>query len=238
MSTLKPILNAAPQDAKTMPSTLDALLRYNNLRFECMLPAIVEQYDRAKNQATVRPLVMWVDTQDGTRERDDVTNIPVLSLGGGGFHISFPIEVGDLGWIYASDRDLSQFKSTLAKARPNSARNHTFEDGLFIPDVFRRYTISGEDSGAMVIQSTSSATRISIRDDNIKITTPTVVTIDANVAITKNLTVAGDVTIAGEVAMNKSLAVAIEATVAGTHVTTHGHVSAAPGTRTSGGMIP
>ena len=66
-----------------------------------MMPAMVTQYDRKTNMATVQPLMYWVDTQDGVHQRGDVTQIPVLSLGAGGFHITnFPIQNGDLGWIY------------------------------------------------------------------------------------------------------------------------------------------
>lgn len=231
MPTLKPILSQNPQDKLRMASSMAAMFQYNNLRFESMMPAMVTQYDRETNMATVQPLMYWVDTQDGVHKRGDVTQIPVLSMGAGGFHINFPVKPNDLGWIYASDRDLAQFKATLKISKPHTARNHKFEDGLFIPDVFRQYTINGEDADAMVIQSTDGATRISIRGDNIKITTPTTVTLDSNVHVTKNVSIDGDVTMA------KTLVVATEVTVKGVAVTTHGHISSAPGSRTSGGMI-
>ena len=56
-------------------------------------------------------------------------------------------------------------------------------------------------------------------------------TITGDVVIQKKLRVNDDVT------MDKNLAVAIDAKVATVSVIGHGHISSAPGSRTSGGMI-
>lgn len=229
---LKPLISATSSDSKSESNAMAALLRANDYKFETMLPAIVINFDRTKNIATVQPLITWVDMSDNARARNQYADLPVLSIGGGGFHISFPLTPGDLGWIKASDRDISQFTKTLRMAKPNSGRSHKFEDGLFIPDVFRQYVINSEDSGAMVIQSTSGATRISLRGDNIKITTPNNITLD-----TPQTNITGNVRINGNVVMDKTLIVATEATVAGIAVTKHGHISSAPGARTANGMI-
>ncbi len=206
---LRPVVSADPSDARDLRSALAFMLRQHELRSNQLLPAEVISFDRAKNVATVRPLIMWVDVKDNLIRRNSIANVPVLSLGGGGFHISFPLAPGDLGWIYAADRDLSLFKEKLKESAPNTGRTHRFEDSMFVPDVFRKYTIAGEDSGAMVLQSTSSATRISIRQDNIKITAPAQVQIDTpttiitgDVQIQKNLTVTQNATVTGATAVN------------------------------------
>lgn len=239
MEKLFPLTSSVPSEKARMLSALEVMVRSNSIRTDGLIPAEVIQFDRENNVATVRPLIMWVDVQDKTIPRNEFAEINVISLGAGGFHISFPVNQGDLGWIQASDRDLSQFKQTLREAKPNSGRYHKFEDGWFIPDVFRKYVINAEDAEAMVIQSVDSATRISIRGDNIKITAPTKVLIDTpeseftgNVTINKKLHVVDDVT------MDKNATVAIDMKVADVSVIGHGHLSSAPGTRTGGGMIP
>lgn len=236
--TLQPLLGASPSDQHDMRSMLAFVLRQFELRSDQMLPARVIQYDRAKNVATVQPLIMWIDRFDRNISRNSVVNVPVLSLGAGGFHISFPINEGDLGWVYAADRDLSQFKQTLAESAPNTGRAHRFEDSMFVPDVFRKYTIAGEDSAAMVIQSTDSATRISIRNDNIKITAPSNVTVDTplakflhDVEIDGNLSVQQNTTVTGATSVNGGFSAAgghpctlpHETTVAGKQVDGHEH---------------
>lgn len=224
--SLQPLTTGQSSDKKTLAAAMSAVLRFNDLKFEVMLPAIVILFDRTRNVATVQPLITWVDINDNARPRSRYTEIPVLSLGGGGFHVSFPLKPGDLGWIHASDRDLSQFRASLQQSKPNTGRCHKFEDGMFVPDVYRQYTINGEDTTAMVIQSTDGATRISVRPDNVKITAPTLVTIDApNAHFTGNVTV------------DKTLTATVDAVVAGISVKAHGHQVVAVGARTGGAMI-
>lgn len=205
----KPIVTGDVKERLSLAAMLRGMLRKFELNSDQLLPAKIISFDRAKNIATVEPLIMWLGLDGQKVDRPQLADIPVLSLGGGAFHISFPLAEGDLGWIYAADRDLSLFKQSLKKAVPNSGRAHRFEDSMFVPDVFRQYTIQGEDAGAMVIQSTDGATRISIRSDNIKITAPSNVVVDTptttftgDVIIEKNATVAGNTTVTGETQVN------------------------------------
>ncbi|WP_431228394.1 Gp138 family membrane-puncturing spike protein [Burkholderia contaminans] len=173
-----------------------ALKQFQLFESDLQLPAKVISFDRAKNTATVQPLIAWTGLDGTIKPRNAFMNIPVLSLGGGKFHVSFPLAPGDIGWIKASDRDLSLFMQTLKESKAGSDRSHDFGDGLFVPDVFRNYTVAGEDAGAMVIQSTDGQTKISIRGDNILIATKTlnVRADDANFS--------GNVTITGQTAAN------------------------------------
>src|SRR5690606_7698783 len=94
-----------------------------------------------------------------------------LALGGGDFVLSFPVSPGDFGWIEASDRDISLFMQQQAESGPNTIRKHSFSDGRFIPDKIRDYTISGDDDGAVVLQSLSGSCKVSLRsDDSVVIT--------------------------------------------------------------------
>jgi hypothetical protein len=199
--------------------------------------------------ATVQPMVMLIDVSDNTRLRKPIVNIPVISLGGGGFHISFPLKEGDLGWILAADRDISQFIQSMKASPPNTLRTHKFTSGWFIPDVFRQYTINSADSAAMVIQSTDGATRISIGQGTVNITAPTSVTVTTplatfsqDVAVNGKLTVTGLTTANGGFTAlgtggNQPCTLPQSTTIGGIAVYGHGHISSNPGTRTSGGMI-
>lgn len=135
------------------------------------LPAKVVSYDRKANTATVQPLVAVLSTEGQSLPRANVASVPVLAMGGGQFTINFPLKPGDLGWLKASDRDISLFMQGLREAKPNTLRKHSFEDGLFIPDVYRQYTIDDEDFDAnMVIQSLDGKIRVALWPDRVRIT--------------------------------------------------------------------
>ena len=169
-----------------------------------MLPARVVSYDRATNMATVQPLIQMVDTENNLHSRATNSNVPVLLLGAGSFFVSFHLPENSLGWIKASDRDLSLFRQRFTESPPNTFRFHTFEDSVFIPDVMQAQSIAAEDAQAMVIQNTEGTVRISLTGDRIKLTAPLVdingpTTITGETMITGETTITGDATFSGAV---------------------------------------
>lgn len=220
-----------PGDGARLASMLRFVENAIKMDLDNCLPAIVVGYDRTSNTATVRPVVMLsVRPQAGgaliRKSKTDIPSVPVLSLGAGKFHISFPIATGDLGWIHANDRDIQLFLQGL-KEQPagQDGASHSFKDAMFIPDVYRNYTINAEDAGAMVIQSTDGATRISVRSDNIKVTAPVGVVIDApTVSTTQDLVVGGKLIVNGESATLPQVT-----TVDGVPVYGHDHQGQVPG---------
>ncbi len=231
-------------------SAIKFLTRRNQVEHESMLPAAIASYDRTKNLASVTPLIQWKNTDGTSQNRPTVANIPVLSNGGGGFHLSFPLAQGDLGWILASDRDLSGFLKSLKSSSPTVYRMHSFSDSMFIPDVFRQYVIDGADSNSMVLQTTDAKTRIAIdKGGNINITAPSSVNvktpkanfsddvnIGGNLIVTKNTTVNGGFNANGSGSSTVSLP--SNTTVNGINIANHGHQQQNNGSgRTAAGMV-
>ena len=155
-----------------------------------MLPAQVIAYDRTANRVQVQILISMLTSSGAQVPRSQVASIPVLSLGGGGYLLNFPLNTGDLGWILASDRDISLFLQSYSQAAPNTARTFSFSDGLFIPDIMKGYTIATEDAEHAVLQNLDGTVRISLWPAQVKITAP-VVTIEGNLAVTGGLTMSG-----------------------------------------------
>ncbi len=173
-----------PANDDTLTGAMNVVLRKFLQGVDDMLPARVISHDRANNRVQVQPLISVVGTDNNSMSRNSVASVPVLNIGGGGFFVNFNLPAGSLGWIKASDRDISLFLQSYREARPNSRRFHSFSDALFIPDVMTGYTIDGEDSGAMVIQNLDGSVRISLNDSRIKITSPQVEIDSADVQIT------------------------------------------------------
>lgn len=144
-----------------------------------MLPARIIAYDRARNRATVQPMIMMGTTDGQKVSRAQIADVPVLQMGAGDFVLSFPVKPDDLGWIKASDRDISLFMQGLGEEWPNTTRLHSFQDGLFIPDRLRDWVLNGEDAERVVLSSADGTTRIAVGTDTIAITAAASVTITA-----------------------------------------------------------
>lgn len=165
-----------PADDESMGAMLRNVFRKMLMQIDGQLPARVVSYDRARNTATVQPLVSLLTSSGAALARAPLASVPVLAIGGGGFVINFPLQVGDMGWIEASDRDIALFMQAAGNdtAQPNSKRLHSFSDGRFIPDVFDAYAVAGDDDAAMVIQSLDGSVAISLHPTKIKLKAPTI----------------------------------------------------------------
>lgn len=154
-----------------------------------MLPAKVIAFKPASATSPalvqVQPMVNTVGTSGLQTQQAQFPEIPVLSMGGGGFIMYFNLKPGDLGWIKANDRDISLFMQSLQVSPPNTNRMHSFSDGIFIPGVLMQYLINPEDAGNMVLQSLDGTVKISLGNTKIKIAAPTV-EIDGQAAIIAN----------------------------------------------------
>jgi len=188
-----------------------------------MLPAKVVTYDRAQNVATVQPLIAVLTVSGETVPRANLARVPVLALGGGGFVINFPLKAGDLGWIEASDRDISIFMQSFKESQPATVRLHSFEDSRFIPDMFRDFDTSDVAADAMTIQSKDGTVRVELAPGKIKVKAP-LVEIDA-----------GDVNVKGVTTFENHVTMSAGAEIGGIEFGTHKHTGVSPGSGTSGG---
>lgn len=193
MTTIAPpSRNRATDD--TLIGVLDLFRAKLKQGWDDMLPARVIAYDRVTNRAQVQPLIVMVNTLNQQIPRAQIASIPVLQIGGGGFVISLPIKTGDLGWIKASDRDITFFLKNYAQAAPNTQRRHKFSDAVFIPDSFMKdVVINAEDDDNLVIQSLDGSVRIALWDNKVKITAPEILLDTPTVNCTGDVIAAGDV---------------------------------------------
>lgn len=132
MANQTPSIN--PADESTLAGVLKTAIGKAMQSLDVMLPVEVVAYDRATNRATVRHLVQMVGSDGEKVSRANIASIRVMQFGNGAFNISLPIKPGDKGWLKAADRDISIFQQGLTEDAPNTARMHSFQDGVFMPD--------------------------------------------------------------------------------------------------------
>lgn len=174
-----------PANDDTLQGAFKTILTKSIQRTDDMLPAEVISHDRAKNRVKVRPLIVMLDTNNRIVKRNPVAQVPVLNLGGGGFFVNFNLPPGSLGWIKASDRDISLFLQSYKESKPNTKRMHSFSDALFIPDEMTNYSIDQADSEAMVIQSLDGSVKIALDNSGIRMNAPDIaITADSSIEFT------------------------------------------------------
>lgn len=139
-----------------------------------MIPAriVATNGDRNNPRVTVQPLVALVTTGGAQVSRAQIASLPVFQFGAGGYMLSFPLAENDLGWIMASDRDISIFLQSYDESRPQTFRKKNFADALFIPDMMRAYAINAEDEDHAVFQNADGTVRVALWPEFVKLTAP------------------------------------------------------------------
>lgn len=162
-------------DEDLLTGLANVIIKHVKKKTQNSLPVKVTAVSSDRKFVDVQPQIMMIDADGATINRAEIRGVPVITSGAGGFLISFNIQVGDLGWIEVSDRDISLFKQSYSISKPNTARLHDFSDSRFVPDIMTNFTIAGEDAAAMVIQNRDNTVKISLDNDRIKIQAPKLV---------------------------------------------------------------
>jgi len=160
-------------DDDLLTGAFNVIVSHINKKMQNSLPVKVTKVSSNRRFVNVQPQILVVDADGGTMLRSEIKGIPVVTSGAGGFLISFDISVGDLGWIEASDRDISLFKQSYDQSKPNTRRMHNFSDARFVPDIMTDFAIDEEDAGALVIQNRNASVKITLSGSKIKLKAPT-----------------------------------------------------------------
>lgn len=188
-----PSLQTDPANNDTLSGVLQFVFKKLMQSYDHCLPAQIINYDRTTRRAQVQPVISILTTDGAQVPRAQVASIPIFTMGGGGFVLDFPLNPGDLGYILASDRDVSLFLQSYEPSAPNTARMFSFSDGLFLPLVMTGYTIAEGDAGNAVLQNLDGTVKISLGTAAITITAPNVI-IDGALAATGGISISGGAT--------------------------------------------
>lgn len=153
-----------PSGSLLADASLDDVLslvgRKMMMEVDDMLPAKVIKWDAVTNRAQIEILYQVTMTSGDMHQLSAPAEVPVQFPGGGGFMLVFPLKEGSLGWIKATDRDMSLFLQSYDAQPGNTPRIHCFEDGVFIPDVMHAFTMS--NGNGISLQTTDGANAVTI----------------------------------------------------------------------------
>ena len=189
--------------AQDLGASLSSAITQALMQVEGMLPAKVVKVDRAAGRVSVQPMIQMGDTGGNKITRAIVPNIPIMTMGAGGIFASFPVQVGDLGFVFAADRDTSLFyQSQGGMDWPNTERLNQFGDGGFLPLKIFNFSIAGGvlDDG-FSLQTDDGSTFVTLKAGEVQITAA-MVKIVGDIEHTGNLVRMGDTTTTGAVINN------------------------------------
>jgi hypothetical protein len=158
-----------PADNDSLVGTINFVVNKILKDQDDMLPAKVIAVKDGFVQ--VQPQIYLITTGGEQVSRAQFAKVPILSMGGGGFVLTFPVKAGDFGYIKANDRDISIFLQSLSESPPGTVRQHSFSDAVFIPNAFSGYSYDSEN---LVLQKLDGSVKIELSDNAIDITAPTV----------------------------------------------------------------
>lgn len=150
-----------------------AIKRYLQ-RVQTCIPAIVKEV-KSRDRVIVSPAVQQTNSEWQSVPWADIT-LPVCTPCGNGIFASFPLAVGDTGWIIAGDLDPSLFFNDKSRPqRQNTFERHKYQFGYFVPDTINGYSVSSDDDGCLVIGSKDGNTKVTIGNDSLKIKSDSVI---------------------------------------------------------------
>ena len=192
MEITKTLPSNNPADSNTLDGLNNFFADKISQHIKTCIPGIVQSYNRATNRAVIKPAITGVASQGQKVSKEPLSNIPVLTLSGGGIVLSFPVKAGDTGWLIAADRNISIFKQNLVESAPNDYRKHQYEDSFFIPDKINDINIT--DADTFYIQTLTGATSFNFKENLMNLISQVInltgtTTISGNTSIVGNLTV-------------------------------------------------
>ena len=181
-------------------ASIARVIRSILMQLECMLPARVVTVDRAAGRVSVQPMIMAGTIDNKKVSRPMIVNIPIMTSGAGGIFASFPVRPGDLGFVFAADRDTSLFyQGEGGEDWPNTERLHEFADGGFLPLKLFNFAIAGGvEADGFALQTEDGQTFVTLKAGEVQIQAAHVV-ITGDVSVTGDIDHTGDQTTSGDV---------------------------------------
>lgn len=210
-------------------ATLRAAFRGMKKGFWTALPGVVEAVDLDRQTVTVQPTIReQIALDDGTLTSVPLPllpDVPIVFPAGGGYTLTFPIQLGDECLVVFADRCIDAWWQSGGVQEQADSRMHDLSDGIAIfgPRSQPR-KLSGVAANAVQLRSDDGAASIAISAAGLTLTHPSAVTINAPAT-----------TITGALEVSGAVTATAGATIDGVPFGSHKHTNVQPGSGTSGG---
>ena len=147
---------------------MDTIRSFVRDELDDCLPCRVESYDGV-GSVSVQLLPLLLLSDGSSMKRKVIDDVPVAWQGGSSVVMRFDIPAGSFGLLKACDRDLTLILQSMAEAKPNTLRRHSFSDSFFIP--ISSAPIASPVSGEFSLQTRDGNTSIVFDGSDVKVTT-------------------------------------------------------------------
>lgn len=149
----------------------------------------VMAFDSARMTVDVQPISKHLEN-GAYQSQPPILGVPVSCMRGGGFIFRPWYKQGDVGWVVYADHDIDRAVSTGVESEPNTERNHSTSDAMFVGGIVTGAApVTGLPDGAAAISTEDGSVCFAVMPDKVKIL--------ANVEIDGSVTASGDVTAGG-----------------------------------------
>jgi hypothetical protein len=160
-------------------------------------PGIIDSFDAATQTVQVKPALQKLLFPDGEDARwvdlPPLVDVPVVSLSGGGFAFTFPIQSGDYCLLLFAERAIDNWFEQGSSAEPAHARRHSLSDAFAVVGIRPRGQALGSyNTSEVELRSTDGQIKIRLGQSEIMLTAPTV-RIEGQLQVSQTITAQGNV---------------------------------------------
>lgn len=107
-----------------------------NGKLHTSIPAIVSKYDPVKVKVEAQPIIKKL-YEDGTElAYKAIPGVPVMFPRTNRFHMTYPLEVGDMVLLIFSERSIGNWLNTDEEAIPGDDGKYSMNDAVAIPGLY------------------------------------------------------------------------------------------------------
>jgi hypothetical protein len=129
----------------------------------------VEKFDPASMRVDVQPLSKALDA-GVYRTQPQILSVPVALVRGGGFVLRPCYKAGDVGVLLYIDHDIDRIAASGEESEPNTERNHSDEDAVFIGAfVPASNPLSGLPDNCLVMATEGGGIYVAVKQDKVEI---------------------------------------------------------------------
>ena len=176
-------------------------------------PGKVVSFNVVKNTCFIQPMFLGVATAlDGSATNISMPilpDCPIVFPSAGGYHLTFPIAVGDEVLVHVSSRNIDPWFGSGTAAPSNEFRMHDLSDCFCTPGIKSIPTaITNISTTSVQLRNAAGNAYVEIAGQVINIVTPAAVNINATgnvnvtaptTAFTGNATISGNLTVTGTI---------------------------------------